>query len=797
MFLHFASVGLLFLSSCLTPSTALSQDDIAALCASFPNSTVSIGMVTRGSTQLILDRWSPTFETYLTDRLEKYGCRTKLVPLQFDTYDDMVKEQKIEFVFPNPTAFQELKDKYGVHEFISVKRKFGDSQELDRFGGVIVRSARNFTSIKTLADLKRDGRGMTVCGVNSNAFGGWHIQWLEMLRAGIDVDVYFKQEFLGNHEDPIRGLLTGRCDLGIARTETIERLVMAGEFNETDVFTIGDRSAEFKFPQKLTTPLYPEWPLASLSHVPRELEQLVAIPLLSMERTQPEAIIGDHAGFSFPFSYEPVRQLFLALDHYKDGKCDPGFERQTEFPRQCVECAAGTYSEDGLSGCLVCPIGFVNNGTGNADCDFCPAGLTTLQVGSKSGQCVPPPASAAAAESVWDDPGTWINIGVGATALLCVVALTLYAKKKSGSLIVALEVLARGILPTVLAFCMELSDLTSDTACALTVLTVGDLEGFPSSLKTVYVACVAAHMVPSVFNLINRGRTLRLKASEIEKKNSQIVEAIDFDEKLQPTTPKALAGAASPSNKLMGGAQHPTVDTGSLGDAEAATSSLRTLVKQERRHLIRELRADRLKTASMPPFIIGMVLEDLVMSIVNTIALTSGVQSAEFRSHALFPLLAIATASSLLNFGFKFGVLGRWLILERKRTRVNIARVKAIHALLPDLDDSSESGKRAVGLLTRRFSSAENVLNSVSSTLSRLSSFARTPKPKGKIQVDETESMHTDEAIGVVQVSDAEENMTSSPPASIAVAASSVHTPTPEVQTQAGVVKTVPLPPIQ
>jgi len=779
---------------------ALSRDEIAALCASFFNSTVKIGMVTRGSTQLILDRWTPTFETYLTASLSEYGCQTQLVPLDFDTYDDLVKNQAIEFVFPNPTAFQELKDKYGVNEFLSVRRNFGEDNVLDRFGGVIVRSARNYTNIVTIADLKEHGRGMRLCAVNPNAFGGWHIQWLEMLRGGIDVDEYFTKEFLGNHNDPLRGLLTGHCDLGIARSETIERLIAAGDFNDTDVFTIGDRGAEYSFPQYLTTPLYPEWPLASLSHVPRELEQLVAIPLLTMDKDQAEAVIGDHAGFTFPFSYEPVRQLFLALDHYKDGKCDPGYNREQVFPRQCLPCPAGQYSEDGLSGCLVCPVGFVNNGTGNSDCSFCPAGLTTLSTGSIPGQCVTPAAAVDDKASIWDDPGTYVNIFVGALALVAVLGMTLYAKKKSGSLLVALEVLASGIMPTVLAFCMELSDLASDTAVALTVLAIGDLGGFPTSLKTVYVACVAAHMVPSVFNLINRGHTLRLKASQIETKRAAKVEVIDFDQNVQPLQPPHSAGAElSPESECspMNGSPNPVVITGTMApDVETATLGLRDLVQHEHRQLIRGLREDRLKTTSMPPFIIGMVLEDLVMSIVNIIALVSGVGSAAFRAHPLFPLLALATVSSLLNFGFKFGVLGRWLILERRQTRVSIARVKAIHALLPDLDDSAESAQKAVGLLTRRFSSAgENFITSLSSTMSRLSSFVRTPKAREQVEVVESYPSVTTEAAGVIEGSDIDDHLTSSPPAAAVRSNGSAHSPAHATSLTGKPVETIQLPP--
>uniref|UniRef100_A0A7S4BYK1 Tyrosine-protein kinase ephrin type A/B receptor-like domain-containing protein n=1 Tax=Chrysotila carterae TaxID=13221 RepID=A0A7S4BYK1_CHRCT len=370
---------------------ALSIDSVKLLCSQFENNTIVIGMVTKGNTELTLARWRPTFETYLTSEIEKYGCRTRLVPLQFDTYETATRNKTIDLIFPNPTAFQEMKDKYGVHEFVSVKRNFGEDQELDRFGGVIVRAAGRFTDMITVADMAKHP-GITICGVNPNAFGGWHVQIYEMLQAGLDVTADYDVQFLGKHENcMLETVKTFSCDVGVARTETIERLVLTNQMNASDVFVLSERSAEYNFPQALSTILYPEWPLASLAHVPRDLEQLIALPLLSLAADSDEAIAGDHAGFSFPYSYEPVRRILIAIDHYKTGECEPGYFRRGTNPGVCIECAPGTHSPDGLGECDPCPIGTVNNGTANTDCFFCPSGYTTEFEGSVSGQCIVEP----------------------------------------------------------------------------------------------------------------------------------------------------------------------------------------------------------------------------------------------------------------------------------------------------------------------------------------------------------------------------------------------------------------------
>ena len=36
-------------------------------------------------------QWPPTFETYLGDQLATYGCKTKVVPLDFDVYGESLR----------------------------------------------------------------------------------------------------------------------------------------------------------------------------------------------------------------------------------------------------------------------------------------------------------------------------------------------------------------------------------------------------------------------------------------------------------------------------------------------------------------------------------------------------------------------------------------------------------------------------------------------------------------------------------------------------------------------------------
>jgi hypothetical protein len=183
---------------------------------------------------------------------------------------------------------------------------------------------------------------VTVCGVNANAFGGWQIQLYQLILEGVELS-RVTPVFKGGHEKALNGTIVDKtCDFAVARTETLERQVKLGEY-------------------------------ASLEHVPRAIEQIVAVPLLTIKQNSTVAQAGDYAGFAFPYSYEPVRKMFIGIDKDKTGRCDPGYTRVGTNPGLCEACAAGTFSADGkIKKCEPCPVGTVNNGTANVDCKFCP-----------------------------------------------------------------------------------------------------------------------------------------------------------------------------------------------------------------------------------------------------------------------------------------------------------------------------------------------------------------------------------------------------------------------------------------
>ncbi|KJU82973.1 serine phosphatase RsbU, regulator of sigma subunit [Candidatus Magnetobacterium bavaricum] len=74
------------------------------------------------------------------------------------------------------------------------------------------------------------------------------------------------------------------------------------------------------FPFLLSTPLYPEWPIAKVRHTPNALAKLVASALLELPKDSPAAKAAKIEGWTIPLNYESVDNLLkeLRISPYED-----------------------------------------------------------------------------------------------------------------------------------------------------------------------------------------------------------------------------------------------------------------------------------------------------------------------------------------------------------------------------------------------------------------------------------------------------------------------------------------------
>lgn len=292
---------------------------IGMLAASAIAAEVNIGVLALRGVDKTHQGWDTT-AAYLERHVP--GNDFRIAALGFEDVRLAVRQGKIDFVLTNPSYYVELESLYGVSAIATLKTRFIGSSGHSIFGGVIFTRADR-KDIRTLADLKRK----SFAAADASSFGGWHIGWRELQRHGISPDRDFTRlSFGGTHDEVVYAVRDGKADAGTVRSETLELMAAEGNIRLDDFYVLNQQRVE-GFPLLLSTPLYPEWPLARLRHVPDGLAIKVAIALMQMPADDPAALAGNISGWTLPLNYQPVHEALreLRIGPYEfHGKSTPG-----------------------------------------------------------------------------------------------------------------------------------------------------------------------------------------------------------------------------------------------------------------------------------------------------------------------------------------------------------------------------------------------------------------------------------------------------------------------------------------
>ncbi|MEJ2590205.1 MAG: PhnD/SsuA/transferrin family substrate-binding protein [Candidatus Thiodiazotropha sp.] len=293
-----ALLGLLALS--IPPASAGSADTTPAITPQ----PVRIGVLAKRGTQIALARWSPTAD-YLSETIPDF--RFTIVPLSFEQISPAIRERNIDFLLANSAIYVQTEHGFHVFRIATLINRRGD-HPVSRFGGVIFTRREN-RDIEGLADLKQ----RSFAAVDRNSFGGYLMARREFSDQGIDTERDLHTRFFGTHDAVVHAVLNGEADAGTVRTDTLERMA-ADHLIDLQRIKLLHVRTEDAFPYRLSTRLYPEWPMAALPHVPNDLVKAVSRALLGMPPDHPAALAGHSFGWTVPANYQQVHELFAALN---------------------------------------------------------------------------------------------------------------------------------------------------------------------------------------------------------------------------------------------------------------------------------------------------------------------------------------------------------------------------------------------------------------------------------------------------------------------------------------------------
>ncbi len=242
---------------------------------------------------------------YLSDRLN--GVRVELQVLEMDEISAALERHQLDLLMTNPIHYLQVRAQSHLTGVLATIISYEDGQSTASLGGVIVTRAEN-QDVDRLEDLK--GRRIAVPGT---AFlGGFRVQAMELLEAGVDLTKDAVLLETGRHDQVIAAVLAGDADAGFVRTGIIERLTDEGQLDPSQLKVI-NRQQFADYPYAVSTRLYPEWPFVALPRVERRITQQISAALFDLDADHPVARAARIAGFSPPADYQPVERLAQVL----------------------------------------------------------------------------------------------------------------------------------------------------------------------------------------------------------------------------------------------------------------------------------------------------------------------------------------------------------------------------------------------------------------------------------------------------------------------------------------------------
>jgi len=255
-------------------------------------------------------QWRATAE-YLEQAVP--GHHFVVIPKFQTELSEAVAAGDVDFVLTQPEHYVILRTRHGLAA-VATLMATAEGHPVTHFGGVIFTRAER-QDIRQLTDLA----GKTIATTQNQSLGAYRMQQWTLLKAGVRLpDDAGKLIFTGQPQDKVVAeVMAGRADAGFLRTGVLEALAREGKLDLGTIKVINQRPAA-DFPQRLSTDLYPEWPLSARGGLPDPLVKAVTLALLGIPADSPAARQGQYYGFSPPADYSTLEAVMLRLGAHPD-----------------------------------------------------------------------------------------------------------------------------------------------------------------------------------------------------------------------------------------------------------------------------------------------------------------------------------------------------------------------------------------------------------------------------------------------------------------------------------------------
>lgn len=259
---------------------------------------VAIGVFAFQGDRAATSDWTPVIR-YLNQAIPEHHFRLENHDAQ--SLRLAIAERRVDLVITNPGYYITMEAEFGLSRIATLE---SPGTPAARTLGSVVFTRAERIDLQEIADLA----GKRVAAVAPDAFGGYLLAAREMLRQGIDPEADLAElRFIGLPMSRIiEAVKQGEVDAGIVRACLPEQMAREQELSLAEFRVLSHRREE-GLPCALSTPLYPNWPLAVTRQTDTVLAKEVARALLSMPSGS------DVPSWTVPADYQPVHDLYREL----------------------------------------------------------------------------------------------------------------------------------------------------------------------------------------------------------------------------------------------------------------------------------------------------------------------------------------------------------------------------------------------------------------------------------------------------------------------------------------------------
>jgi len=226
----------------------------------------------------------------------------------YNEMQEVVATRQADFVITNPSHYLLMLKRSGLTTPLVTLSNLEQGKSVNAFGGVIF-SLAGRPDLVGLADL----RGKLVAVTSSDTMGGFQMQAYELSRVGLNPHKDIRLLNTGQpHSGVLEAVLSRRADAGFVRSGILEEFAKLGKLDLNSVAIINQQNLP-DFPVKVSTRLYPEWPLAALPQTSNYLKRKVAAFLLTLHENTELVQKLKINGFDVPSNYLPVEDMLREL----------------------------------------------------------------------------------------------------------------------------------------------------------------------------------------------------------------------------------------------------------------------------------------------------------------------------------------------------------------------------------------------------------------------------------------------------------------------------------------------------